>query len=324
MADPFYDVRNAIAIGNYHQAVAEASGVKTNSRKEVEVAAFHEEKEVLIAMAQVGLGQGEAVIAQLKTATRPVLLAVREWATFCVMLKSRSDNLQEDQLLSSQLKKLTDAAEEVNDANTQIAVLAAAALLSTGDRAGALRLAKRWLNEQKKTQIPNLIRLHLDLHAIAVEALLRMGRPDLARSEVKDMEQLDEESVLTLVCSGITSLYEGVKSRDEYEKALQRFKEVSMLCGQSVFISNLTALAHMQLGDHPTAERVLHDVLAMKSGDPDTAANLAVVSAYLDKASDATSRYTQQAVATSGAWSHSYNKVSSAFDEAVDQFKATL
>ncbi|CBH18551.1 coatomer subunit epsilon [Trypanosoma equiperdum] len=323
MADPFYDARNALALGNYHQAVAEASGTKTDARKAEDIAAFHAEKEVLLALAQTGLGQGDAVVAQLKAATCPILVAVREWAVFCSAMKNLSGDIQSDPVICMQLKKLTEAAEVIDPARTQIAVLAAAALLAVGDNAGALKLSKEWLNDQRHSRENSLLRLHMELRVIVVEALLRMGRTEMARSEVKAMEQADEESMLTVLCSGITNLYEGIKTKEAYQTALRRFKELTMSCGQSVLASNLTALAQIQLGEYTEAERTLLDVLAMKSGDSDTTANLAVISAHSGKGLDSTGLYTRQAVATSGPWSRSFSAASAALDAAIEEFTAS-
>ncbi|ORC88309.1 coatomer epsilon subunit [Trypanosoma theileri] len=329
MADPFYDVRNALTVGNYHQAVAEASGVRTTLRKAEDIAEFNAERDALLALAQIGLGQFETVIAQLASATHPTLRAVRAWAEFCAAL-ANSGNLNKNAnnaklyetnpALQAPLQKLTEAAENVDPARVTEAVLAACALLASGDPTAALKLAKGWLSELPTPQGPAAMRQHMELRVIVVESLLRLRRPELARAEVKSMEQLDDESVLTVLYSGIVSLYEGVKTRDAYDTALQRFKEISMRCGQSVLAHNLMALAHMGLGDFASAERSLLDALAMKSADVDTTANLAVVSAHLGKAADPTNRYIQQAAAVAGTWSQSFNAMSARLDEAILQF----
>lgn len=313
MSDPFYDVRNALLVGNYHQAVAEAGGAKTTLRKADDVMAFNAEKEALLALAQIGLGHAAAVVTQLSSATHPTLQAVRRWAEFCSAAGGPSSG--------EALTALAAAAEDVSASRVQVAVLAARALLASDDCAGALKLCKKWLNELPSTEGTPNPRLCMELRAVVVEALLRLRRPDLARGEVKAMEQLDDESAVTVLCSGVVGLHEGVKSREAYHSALQRFKELSMRCGQSVLALNLTALAHMGLDDFATAERTLLDALAMKSGDADTTANLAVVSAYLCKAADPTNRYIQQAATVTGAWSCQYAAMSSRLDEAVREFK---
>ncbi|KAF5223138.1 coatomer subunit epsilon [Trypanosoma cruzi] len=323
MADPFYDARNALAIGNYHQALAEASGAKTTLRKPDDLAIFNTEREALLSLAQIGLGQGESVVTQLASASHPTLLAVKNWAQFSLAIKNKLPDGALNQTAASALTRLTEAAEEVNPSRIQGAVLAASALLASGDNAGAISLAKRWIGELPTPEGASNIRQQMELRAVVVEALLRMRRSEMARNEVKGMEQLDDESVLTVLCSGIVSLHEGIKSRDAYERAIQRFKELSMRCGQSVLVHNLMALAQMELGDFTSAERSLLDALAMRSNDVDTTANLAVVSSYLGKAADSTNRYTQQAVAIAGTWSHQYAAMNARLEEAVLQFSKT-
>ncbi|RNF21167.1 coatomer epsilon subunit [Trypanosoma conorhini] len=323
MADPFYEARNALTIGNYHQALAEASGAKTTLRKQDDVAAFNTEREALLSLAQVGLGQAEAVLTQLAAATHPTLLAVKHWAQFSLAIKKQTPDAALSPAASSALEQLTRAVEEVSPARVQAAVLAASALLASGNAAGALKLAKAWLHELPTPEEALNLRRQMELRVVVVEALLRMQRPEMARQEVKSMEQLDDESVLAVLCSGVVSLHEGPQSRDAYQRALERFKELSVRCGQSVLVHNLAALAQMELGDFAAAERSLLDALAMRSGDADTTANLAVVSSHLGKAADSTSRYTQQATAIVGAWSHQYAAMNARLNEAVLQFSTS-
>ncbi|KEG15398.1 coatomer epsilon subunit [Trypanosoma grayi] len=323
MGDPFYEVRNALTVGNYHQVVAEASGAKTTLRKADEVAAFNAEKDLLLALAQIGLGQGDAVVSQLASATHPTLRAVKNWAEFCLAVKNQPSDVGLNPSASAALTKLTEAAEEVNVAHCQVAVLTGCALLTSGDNAGALKLVKHWINELPPPQGAAALRQHVELRAIAVEALLRMRRPELARSELKAMEQLDDESALMVLYSGIVSLQEGAKSSDAYQTAMQRFKEVSMRCGPSVLTHNLMALAQMGLGDFALAERSLLDALALRSSDADTTANLAVVSVFLGKAADPMNRYIQQAATVDGTWSRQFAAMSARLDDAIQQFGAT-
>nr|CCC54083.1 putative coatomer epsilon subunit [Trypanosoma vivax Y486] len=321
MADLFYDVRNALVVGNYHQAIAEASGVRTTSRKTEEVNAFQTEKETLLALGQIGLGQGEAVIAQLSSATNPVLIAVKNWATFCLAVKNCSDASQLTSAVEAPLQVLTEAAAEVSPERIQIAVFASSALFTIGNNGEALKLAKRWLDEVKKPQTTSMQRQLTALRAVVVEALLKIRRVDLARSEVRSMEQSDEESVLTVLYSGITSLYEGSASLESYHNAMRCFKEVTTICGQSVMISNLMALAQIGLGEFKSAEKCLFDALAVRPGDPDTSTNLAVVASHLGMAPDAVNRCITQAKTNIGPWSRTYAAMSAKFDEAVTQFK---
>ncbi|RNF06239.1 coatomer epsilon subunit [Trypanosoma rangeli] len=323
MADPFYEARNALTVGNYHQALAEAGGAKTTLRKQDEVTAFNTEREALLCLAQIGLGQGEAVVTQLATATHPTLQAVKHWAQFSLAIKNQTPGAALTPAAASALEQLTQATEEVSPAHIQVAVLAASALLASGDSAGAIKLAKKWIHELPTPEGGANMRKHMELRVVVVEALLRMQRPEMARGEVSSMEQLDDESILTVLCSGIVSLHEGPQSVDAYRRALERFKELSIRCGPSVLAHNLAALAQMELGDFEAAERSLLDALAMRSGDVDTTSNLAVVSSHLGKAADSTNRYTQQATAITGAWSHRYAAMNARLNEAVLQFSTT-
>lgn len=326
MADELFDVRNALTVGNYHQAISDGSAAKTNLRKPDEVAAFNAEKEAALARAQIGLGQFDAVLTQLRTATHPLLVSVRAWAEFAAAIKANPVTVAGAEVapsVSAALGKLTSAAEEIAPDTVYKAIFATAALLQVRDYAGALTLAKKWLSELPEPQGAAATRTNVELRGLVVEGLLRLNRPDQAQSEVQTMEKVDEEALVTLLSIGVVALHiaQTTNSKEHYGKALTSFREVSMRCGQSVMVLNLIALAQMGQKDYEAAERSLLDALAIRSGDEDTAANLAVVSAHLSKATETSERYAVQASTAGGAWSSAYKVASANLEEAIKSFE---
>ncbi|AIO01067.1 coatomer epsilon subunit, putative [Leishmania panamensis] len=319
MTDVLFDVRNALIVGNYHQAIADGSTARALSSKPADVSAFNTEKNALIALGNIGLGQSDTVISQLRSESDPLLVTIRKWAE--LMCAMRDYGVFSDQAASA-TEALQNDAEKVAAGALYKAVFAATALLFQQDVIGALTLAKKWLGELPNPEGALAMRYTVELHGIAVEALLRLNRPDEAAEEVKRMEQVDGEAIVTLLYSGIVALHQAAVDvlMANYNSAVSAFKEVQLRCGQSVMVSNLMALAHMGLKDYDAAERSLLDALTVRSNDEATLANLAAVTACKAKSLDDAERYIQQAASTHGTWGDAYHAKERNLDEAVSAF----
>eukprot|EP00672_Neobodo_designis_P011129 CAMPEP_0174855448 /NCGR_PEP_ID=MMETSP1114-20130205/33305_1 /TAXON_ID=312471 /ORGANISM="Neobodo designis, Strain CCAP 1951/1" /LENGTH=313 /DNA_ID=CAMNT_0016090189 /DNA_START=32 /DNA_END=973 /DNA_ORIENTATION=+ len=308
MADELYDVRNGLVLGNFHQAIAESTNAKPPSRKAEDVQAFNVERDALVAQAQVGLGQFDIVLGDLKTATAPLLVATRHWAALHKELRSGGNG---DEAFTS-LAAL--AGESPTAANAPIAVLAAAASIARGDVSGALKLAATWAQAIDASKQP---RDAIGLRAIACDALLRMNRVDLAEKEVTAMRDIDDDNVQCIMANIATALRAGAKARDRFGEAEILVNELVGRCGQSVSLLNLLALAKIGQGKAQEAEGHLLDALSKRSGDADTLANLAVVAMQLGKSEQAARYITQaKAAGAQAEWVKAYTSIEGRFDAA--------
>ncbi|KAG5496234.1 hypothetical protein JKF63_02535 [Porcisia hertigi] len=319
MTDVLFDVRNALVVGNYHQAIADGSTARPLSSKASEVTAFNVEKTAVVALGQIGLGQGDAVVGQLRAENNPLLVTIRRWAE---LMCARRDHGSFSDAAMNATRCLQSDAENVAADVVYKAVFASAALLYQQDVIGALTLAQKWLGELPKPEGALVRRYTVELHGIAAEALLRLNRPDEAAREVKRMEQVDSEAIVTMLYSGIVALHQAARDTHaaSYDAAVSAFKEVQLRCGHSVMVSNLMALAHMGLRDYDAAERSLLDALAVRSNDEATLVNLAIVSSHKSNSLDSAERYIQQAVTVHGAWGEAYEAKQRSLDEAISAF----
>ena len=309
MGDELYDVRNSLIIGNFHQTIAEGSSAKTVLKKPEDVTAFNVDRDALVARAQVELGQYDAVLSELRSATHPTLVAVRHWAEVQRELASGLDGL-------TPASKLVDSVKEVSVGKADAAVLAVAALLSTQDLTGALKLANQWATGLDSTAARGII----EMRALLADLYLRLNRADLAEKEVAQMKTIDDEATLSILYQGIVALRLAYVKRDKFDEAAQSFQEINSRCGGSVLVLNLLALANIGRGKLADAERNLLDALAKKSGDADTIANLVVVASQLGKP---TERYIAQSKALSKSpWTKQFNAMEDRFKEAVNTFAA--
>lgn len=310
MGDELFDVRNSLVVGNFHQAIAEGSNAKTVAKKPDDIAAFNVDRDALVARAQIGLGQFDPVIAELRNASHSTLVAVRQYAEFSRDIASGGDG-------SEALGKLVDAAGDVAGSKADAAVLAIAALIQSRDLSSALRLANKWTTA---LDAQAYVRQVIELRALTADALLRLQRPELAEKEVQLMKTLDDEATLTILTAGLVALRQGPAKRAKFDEAAQNFQEVSSRCGSSVLAMNLLALANLGRGRVADSEKNVLDALSKKSGDAETTANVVVVAAQAGKPLEQVQRLANQAKNVAGStWAKTYNAMEDRFREAAAQ-----
>lgn len=311
MADELYDLRNTLLVGNFHQVIAEGASIRTVKKKPEEVQAYNADRDSLIARAQLGLGQHDSVIQELRSASHPLLIATRLYAELVKEMATLPPNST-----STKVRALADAAAEVNPQQADVAVLASSGLILARDVPAALTLANKWIPKLDANVYGRQI---IELRAISADAYLRLNRPDLADKEVNAMKVIDDESTLTILIGGIVSLRMAAVKPERINEAVSAFQEVTSRCGQSVTVLNLLAIANMTKGNARDAERNLLDALAKKSGDPDTVANLAMVAAQLGKPTEAINKYVANAknATPASAWSNQYAAMEQRFADAI-------
>lgn len=316
MADELYEVRNSLVLGNYHQAIAEGTGAKSHSKKPDEVQQFNTERDALVALAQVGLGQWDMVLNDLRNAAAPLLVGVRHWASLHKALAAGDAGDAAFAELSA------TAGETPASAQAPVAVLVAAAATLRNETSTALKVASTWAAALKEEQNPRVV---IQLRAIAVDSLLRMHRVDLAERELNAMKNIDDDAVQCLISAIAVHLEAGAAKPDRYRDAETLINEVVGRCGQSVSMLNLLALAKLGQGKPQEAEQHLLDALSKRSADAETLANLAVCAAQLGKPQEATLRFVSQAKATGphAVWSKQYAAMEQRFADAVIATGAT-
>ncbi|CAD2216256.1 coatomer epsilon subunit [Angomonas deanei] len=314
MPDELFDARNYLNIGSYNQAIAEASSAGCASHKGEDVANFEAEKTAIICRAQLGLGQVDLVLSQLKSATHPVLKSVSLWANFLSSTRGADPSAAD-----VALNQLVANAEVVSLANIYGAIFATAALLNRNQVAEGLTLAKRWLADLPEPEQSRSF-AYIELRSLVVEGLLRLNRADRAVEEVAAMEKLDDEAVLTILYMGLVYLAQGQLDNKEesYNSALASFKDIAMRYSNSTWVLNLIGVTQMCLGDFEASKNSLLEALSLRSDDGDTLSNLVAVCNQIGLD---TQRYFAQASQQQSLYAHQYRAASDAFDVAVRDFK---
>lgn len=338
MADELFDLRNTVALGNFHQAIAEGSQIRVSGRQADEIVDIHAERDLLVARAQVGLGQWDAVIADQRNASHPTLKCALAWATFVRALRSASNNnnnskqiKKDEPEVASALKILESVAGDtpkVGVAATAATMLAACYFhLASADDENAssslnagLHLCGSWVAALSK-QIPQtappsntLVRHLLELRAVCVEGLLRLARLDLADRMLQEMRTLDDDAVITMLAGVSVTLAQAAQiggaplnsaSGDQSQQhdskaneALSIIQDLSARCGQSTTLLNIAAIASLLAGKSTDSEGFLVASLGKRSTDVDTLSNLAALAANLSKPVESYNRLVGQAASS--------------------------
>lgn len=263
--DELFEIRTSFYLGNFTQCIYESSKLKPSSPEK------KLERDVFMYRAYMGQRKFAVVLDEIKRDSAKELTAIRYFAEY---LAAPSE--KREALVAAADKTLTAGVDDV------IGPLMAANIhFYDGNHEAALRCLNGATSSKEA----------LESMALTVQILLSIDRVDLAKKELKKMQDSDDDAILTQLALAWFNLAVG---GDKLQDAYYIFQEMADKHGSTPLLLNGQAAALIAQGKLEDAEPILQEALDKDANHAETLINLVVVSQGLGKAPETSNRFMSQ------------------------------
>jgi len=261
--DPLFDIRNAFYLGNMQYCINEAQKVKVQSPEQ------KLEKDMVMFRAYIAQKKYGVIFDEIsQSVVSKELLSIRLLA----------DYMSGDSSRRSKIVSELDSRISTCDPLEPIHFLVAAIIYYHEENyESALRVLH---------SIDNL-----ECSAMVLQIYLKLDRIDLARKELKRMQDKDEDCTLSQLAQAWINLAMGGEKLQDAYFILQ---ELSDKYGSSALLLNGQAVALMGQGKFEEAEGLIQEALDKDSNNADTLINLIVNTQQTGKPIEVCNRYLSQ------------------------------
>jgi coatomer protein complex subunit epsilon len=260
--DELFDLKNAFFTGNFQTCINEAQKLKLSDPS------LTLERDVLLYRAYLAQRKYRVVLEEV-TAGSPALLQPLKTLAQYLSSPAKRDSIVAE--LDTQMGGNVDVTNHV------LLLVAATIYLHAEQPESALRV----LHPSD----------HLECLALRLQALLAINRPDLARKELKAMQEKDEDATVTQLAQAWTNLSSG---GEKIQEAYYIFQEMIDKLGSTALLLNGQAVTFLAQGKYAEAETALGEAIEKDPNNPDTLVNMIVLAQHQGKQPEVSNRYLSQ------------------------------
>ena len=265
VVDELFEVKNAFYTGNFALCIKESQRLKPTDedvalkRDSLLYRSFIAQRKFGVVRDEIGSAGNDAL--------KP-LLTLADYAQNADKREKIADDVE---------AKLAENAIDVDNVN---AVLTAAFILvSEGRYEAALRTLHSSTSDD------------LEIGAVRVQTLLKMDRVDLAKRELKTMNDADDDATLTQLATAWVNLRMGA---DKVQDAYYVYQELVDKFGSTATLLNGQAASFLLQAKFEEAEAALQEALEKDPSCPETLINMIVLAQRTGKAPEVSNRYLTQ------------------------------
>jgi len=257
--DELFDVRNAYFTGNFQTCINEAQKLKLSDPS------MSLERDVFIYRAYLALRKYRVVLDEITSGSPDLVQPIKLLANFLANPAAREEMVAD---LDAKMSGNVDVSNYV------LLLVAGTIYLHVGQPESALKVLHPSDN--------------LECCALKVQALLSMHRADLARKELKNMVEKDEDATLTQLAQAWTNLALG---GEKIQEAYYIYQDMIDKMGSTALLLNGQATSFIAQGKYAEAESALQDALEKDPNNPETLVNLIVLAHHTGKQPEVGNRY---------------------------------